>query len=83
MSAAAERSVARLDRAVGRAADLFEEMVTATFEVIADVTFSDGSGFDRAAVHEAIEQYIGATAKVSLLDVLGAPPWMPRCAAAG
>jgi cytochrome P450 len=78
MTAAAERSVARLDRAVGRAADLFDEMVTATFEVIADVTFSDGSGFDRAAVHEAIEQYIGATAKVSLLDVLGAPPWVPR-----
>lgn len=78
MTAAAERSVARLDRAVGRAADLFDEMVTATFEVIADVTFSDGSGFDRASVHDAIEQYIGATAKVSLLDVLGAPPWVPR-----
>jgi cytochrome P450 len=78
MTAAAERSVARLDRAVGRAADLFDEMVTATFEVIADVTFSDGTGFDRAAVHDAIEQYIGATAKVSLLDVLGAPPWVPR-----
>jgi cytochrome P450 len=78
MAAAAERSVARLDSAVGRAADLFEEMVTATFEVIADVTFSDGSGFDRGAVHQAIEQYIGDTAKVSLLDVLGAPPWVPR-----
>ena len=44
MTAAAERSAARLSGAVGRAADLFEEMVTATFEVIADVTFSDGSG---------------------------------------
>ncbi len=78
MTAAADRSVARLEASVGRAADLFDEMVTATFEVIADVTFSDGSGFDRASVHEAIEQYIGATAKVSLLDVLGAPPWVPR-----
>jgi cytochrome P450 len=77
MTAAAERSVARLDRA-GGAADLFEEMVSATFEVIADVTFSDGSGFDRGAVHQAIEQYIGATAKISLLDVMGAPPWVPR-----
>jgi cytochrome P450 len=77
MTAAAERSVARLD-AAGGVADLFEEMVSATFEVIADVTFSDGSGFDRGAVHAAIEQYIGATAKVSLLDVLGAPPWVPR-----
>jgi cytochrome P450 len=77
MSAAAERSAARLAEVSG-VADLFDEMVTATFEVIADVTFSDGSGFDRGAVHKAIEQYIGETAKVSLLDVLGAPPWMPR-----
>jgi cytochrome P450 len=46
MTAAADRSVARLDKAVGRAANLFDEMVTATFEVIADVTFSDGTGFD-------------------------------------
>lgn len=78
MTAAAERSVARLDRAVDGATDLFEEMVTATFEVIADVTFSVGTGFDRGAVHAAIEQYIGATAKVSLLDILGAPTWVPR-----
>jgi len=78
MGAAAERSTARLDASVGRAVDLFEEMVTTTFEVIADVTFSDGSGFDRGAVHKAIEQYIGDTAKVSLLDVIGAPPWVPR-----
>jgi cytochrome P450 len=78
MTAAAERSAARLAAAAGGVADLFDEMVTATFEVIADVTFSDGSGFDRGAIHRAIEQYIGETAKVSLLDVLGAPPWVPR-----
>ena len=53
-------------------------MVTATFEVISDVTFSGGAGFDRASVHKAIETYIGQTAKVSLLDILGAPAWVPR-----
>ena len=42
------------------------------------VRLSDGSGFDRGAVHRAIEQYIGATAKVSLLDIMGVPPWVPR-----
>jgi cytochrome P450 len=78
MSAAAERSVARISAASGRAVDVFEEMVTATFEVISDVTFSGGEGFDRAAVHSAIESYIGQTAKVSLLDILGAPAWVPR-----
>ena len=78
MTLAAERAVARIDQSAGRAVDLFDEMVTATFEVISDVTFSNGEGFDRAAVHKAIEQYIGQAAKVSLLDILGAPAWVPR-----
>lgn len=78
MTAAAERSVARIAAAAGGITDVFAEMVTATFDVISDVTFSDGAGFDRATVHQAIETYIGNTAKVSLLDILGAPPWVPR-----
>jgi cytochrome P450 len=78
MSHAASRSVARIAAQVGRGADVFAEMVTATFEVISDVTFSGGEGFDRETVHRAIETYIGQTAKVSLLDILGAPPWVPR-----
>ena len=78
MTAAAERASERIGRGAGRAVNLFDEMVTATFEVISDVTFSDGKGFDRGAVHKAIEQYIAQTAKVSLLDILGAPSWMPR-----
>ncbi|GLS88698.1 cytochrome P450 [Cypionkella aquatica] len=83
MTLAAERSSARIAASLGRGADMFAEMVTATFEVISDVTFSEdasagGAGFDRAAVHGAIETYIGQTAKVSLLDILGAPAWVPR-----
>ncbi len=78
MTLAAERACARIAKASGRAADLYDEMVTATFEVISDVTFSNGEGFDRASVHKAIEQYISQAAKVSLLDIIGAPPWVPR-----
>jgi cytochrome P450 len=78
MTAAAERASLRLAESVGRAADLYAEMVTATFEVISDVTFSNGEGFDRASVHKAIDHYISQTAKVSLLDIIGAPPWVPR-----
>jgi cytochrome P450 len=76
MTAAADRASARL--VPGRAANLFDEMVTATFEVISDVTFSGGEAFDRAAVHRAIEDYIGHTARVSVLDIIGAPGWVPR-----
>jgi cytochrome P450 len=78
MTAAAERASDRLAAAAGRAADVQAEMVTATFEVISDVTFSGSGGFDRAAVHRAIEGYIGQTARVSFLDMLGLPGWVPR-----
>lgn len=78
MTAAAERASARIAQGVGRAVDAFDEMVTATFEVISDVTFSGGEGFDRDAIHRAIEVYIGQTAKVSLFDILGLPSWVPR-----
>ena len=78
MTTAAERAVARFDAAAGRGIDAFEEMVATTFEVISDVTFSSGEGFDRSGVHRAIEDYIGQAAKLSLLDILGAPAWVPR-----
>ncbi len=80
MTAAAIRAADRIGTVAdtGRAADLFDEMVTATFEVISDVTFSGGEGFDRAAVHSAIEKYISGTAKVSFLDIMGLPAWVPR-----
>ena len=78
MTLAATRSAERIAAQVGRAADLFAEMVTATFEVISDVTFSGGTGFDRDAIHDAIESYISQTARISLLDVIGAPAWVPR-----
>ncbi len=78
MTLAAERSAQRIAAQAGGAADLFAEMVTATFEVISDVTFSGGAGFDRDSIHAAIETYIRQTAKLSLLDVIGAPAWVPR-----
>jgi cytochrome P450 len=78
MTAAAERAADRFAAAEGRAADAFAEMVTATFEVISDVTFSGGEGFDRDVVHRAIDAYVAQTAKVSLLDIIGAPTWVPR-----
>ncbi len=78
MSAAADRSCARIGASVGRATDLYTEMMTATFEVISDVTFSGDEMFDRQAVHRAVDGYIDQTAKVSLFDILGLPTWIPR-----
>ncbi|MBS9715495.1 cytochrome P450 [Pseudohalocynthiibacter aestuariivivens] len=78
MTTAAERCAERTEKSIGRGVDFYEEMVRATFEVISDVTFSGDEGFDRSAMHNAINSYIDQTAKISLLDILGAPNWVPR-----
>ena len=78
MTRAAERSSERIAKIGNRAVNMLDEMVTATFDVISDVTFSGESGFDRAAVHRAIDIYISDAGKVSLFDVLGLPDWIPR-----
>lgn len=78
MVQAAENAAKRMDGHVGRAAEMYEEMVSATFEVIADVTFSGDESFDSAAVHKAIDAFIDSTGKTSLLDLLDVPTWVPR-----
>jgi cytochrome P450 len=78
MTAAAERSASRIAQAAPKAVNLLDEMITTTFDVIAEVTFSGDGSFDRDAVHQAIEAYIEEAGKISLLDVLGVPDWVPR-----
>ena len=78
MSAAGERCADRLAAAGPRAVNIYEEMVTTTFEVISDVTFSGGEAFGRDAVHRAIDGYIAEAGRMSLFDVLGLPDWVPR-----
>jgi cytochrome P450 len=78
MSAAAEAACTRIDAAGARAINMADEMVRATFDVISDVTFSGDDGFDRAAIHRAIDAYIAEAGRVSLLDMLGMPDWVPR-----
>ena len=78
MTAAAQRSADRIVAAGPRAINMLDEMVTSTFDVISDVTFSGGDGFDRGAVHRAIDDYIAEAGKLSLFDILGLPDWLPR-----
>ena len=78
MSAAADRCANRIAAAGKRAVNMLEEMISTTFDVIAEVTFSADGSFDRNAVLRAIDMYISDAGRVSLLDVLGAPDWVPR-----
>ncbi len=78
MSDAAERACERITAAGPKAVNLLDEMVTTTFDVIGDVTFSGGDTFDRDKVHSAIDDYISEAGKISLFDILGFPDWVPR-----
>lgn len=78
MSHAAERTVDRIASAGRRAVDLHDEMAMATFEVISDVTFTGNDGLDRDMVHSALERYLETGAKMTVLDMMDIPPWVPR-----
>ncbi|WP_223421349.1 cytochrome P450 [Tateyamaria pelophila] len=79
MTHAAERASERVAATAGsRAVNMLDEMITTTFDVIADVAFSGDETFDRDGVHNAINDYISEVGKISLFDILGAPDWVPR-----
>lgn len=78
MSAVAGACAGRLQEKSGQVVDVYEETVRMTMEVIAEVTFSSGDALDTEMVGEAVSQYIDRIAKVSMLDMMGAPDWIPR-----
>lgn len=78
MTGAAERAAQRIADSGPRAVNMLDEMVTTTFDVISDVTFSGGDSFDRDKVHGAIDDYIAEAGRISLFDILGFPDWVPR-----
>ncbi|SMP35926.1 cytochrome P450 [Shimia sagamensis] len=78
MAQAAERAADRIADQSTHAVDMMSEMVMTTFDVISEVTFSGDGSFDSAKVHQAIDDYIAEAGKISLLDMLGVPDWVPR-----
>ncbi len=78
MAQAAERAATRIAEQAPHAVDMMSEMVQTTFDVISEVTFSGDGSFDSSKVHQAIDDYIAEAGKISLLDMLGVPDWVPR-----
>ncbi len=78
MTAAASASSDRLARGAGGQVDVFQEMMTAAFQVISDVTFSGSGAIGQDEVQGAVNDYLAGSAKVSVLDMFGAPHWIPR-----
>jgi cytochrome P450 len=81
MTASAAAASGRIEAALGAGpatVDVYEEMVAATLDVILDAVLSGGGRLDRAEVARGVTRFIETVARVSLLDVLGAPDWIPR-----
>lgn len=78
MGQAAQDCADRITQAGPRGVNMVDEMVRATFDVITEVTFSGDSDFDADKIHTSIDAYIAEAGKLSLLDMIGAPAWVPR-----
>ena len=78
MAEAAKRLADRISQSSPGIIDICDEMTVATYEVISDVAFSDGRGVNRRDVLEAIEKFTARAGRVSPLDVINAPTWIPR-----
>jgi len=81
MTRAAAEAADRIAAADGPVNISYEMMKTA-FDVIVRVTFGDDDRGESAVpldiVNDAIEHYLAKTARVSMLDFLGLPGWVPR-----
>lgn len=78
MTRAAEHAVARMARPDGVALDAAAEMTKTTYDIIADVTFSARGGLDSDLVFKSIDTYMADAGKVSVLDLMSVPTWVPR-----
>lgn len=79
MTRAAEAAAARIGSAAANGpVDVYREMVATTCDVICAAALSDREAIDRQQITTGITSFVTNIARVSLLDVLGAPRWIPR-----
>lgn len=78
VSAEAERVAARFDAKAGQIVDVYPEMVAMTCDVICEAALSGRQAVDRQAITEAVTGFVNGAAKLSLMDLLGVPRWVPR-----
>lgn len=80
VAAVAEAAAADLcRRAAEGPVDVEPAMTTATLEVVVRTLLAgEAETFDRAGLTRNLRQYLDAVAAPRLLDILGAPAWLPR-----
>jgi cytochrome P450 len=79
MTGAAEAAAARIGAASSAGTvDVYPEMVAATCDVICDAALSSREVIRREEITASVTGFIKNVARISLLDALGAPSWIPR-----
>ena len=79
MMAAAEALIDRWSSLGERAAiDVAAEMAKVTLDVVERTIFSDGFGSDAEDIRMAMTTYFNTIGKISPLDILGVPDFVPR-----
>jgi cytochrome P450 len=79
MMGAAEALINRWSDVGDRATiDVAAEMARVTLDVVERTIFSDGFGSDAEAIRIAMATYFNTVGKISPLDVLGVPDFVPR-----
>ncbi|MBR0955329.1 cytochrome P450 [Bradyrhizobium canariense] len=78
MAEAAQQGVELLRRREDRHIDLLQEMARLAFEMLNHTLFSSGLGCDAGEFHRALTDYLNIYARMSLWDLTGLPPLLPR-----
>jgi len=80
MTDSAEATCKRLEAVAAGSGvtNIDEEMTTATFDVVCDALLSGRDALNRDELIDALARYLETVGRVSLLDVLGLPNWVPR-----
>ncbi len=79
MTCAADAAAERIAAGAGaEPVDVYPAMVAATCDVICATALSGREAIDRDEIAAGITSFVTNIARVSLLDVLGAPRWIPR-----
>ncbi|MBV1706235.1 MAG: cytochrome P450 [Hyphomicrobiales bacterium] len=79
MQAKAGAMVARLQaQPLGARVNISDEMTRVTFEILTDTLFSDAVDGTSQEFGEAFTRYFENQGKISPLDMLNAPDWIPR-----
>ncbi len=79
MTRAAAAAADRIGAALGEApVDVFPQMIDTTCDVICDVVLSGRESVDPDALTASVNRFIATIGRISILDLMRAPNWVPR-----